>query len=126
MTETWRDDQPIYRQIRDRMIAAILDGSLKEGEPLPSVRAVAVDVQVNPLTVSKAYQELADTGLVERRRGLGMYVTEGAKQRLGVSEREQFLNHEWPQVVQRIERLELKASDLLAFLTPEEVLKGPR
>ncbi len=126
MTEAWRDDQPIYRQIRDRMIASILDGSLKEGEPLPSVRAVAVDVQVNPLTVSKAYQELADTGLVERRRGLGMYVTEGAKQRLSVTEREQFLKQEWPLVVQRIQRLELKASDLLAFLTPEEVLKGPR
>lgn len=121
MTETWRDDQPIYRQIRDRVIASILDGSLKEGEPLPSVRAVAVDVQVNPLTVSKAYQELADTGLVERRRGLGMYVTEGARKRLGVSERDQFLNNEWPNIVKRIERLELNASDLLAFLPINEI-----
>ena len=116
MTETWRDDQPIYRQIRDRMIASILDGSLKEGEPLPSVRAVAVDVQVNPLTVSKAYQELADTGLVERRRGLGMFVTTGARARLGTSEREQFLSSEWPEIVKRINRLGLDATQLLSTL----------
>lgn len=116
MTQPWRDDQPIYRQIRDKMIAAILDGSLKEGEAIPSVRAIAVELQVNPLTVSRAYQELADTGFVERRRGLGMYVTQGARDQLGVSERDQFLKNEWPTILARIERLGLKAADLLSPL----------
>lgn len=112
MNQTWRDDQPIYRQIRDRVIASILDGSLKEGEPLPSVRTVAVDLQVNPLTVSKAYQELADDGLVERRRGLGMFVVEGCRARLGTSEREQFLNEEWPLIAARIVRLNIDPAEL--------------
>jgi GntR family transcriptional regulator len=113
MTHAWRDDQPIYRQIRDRVIASILDGSLKEGEPLPSVRVVAVDLQVNPLTVSKAYQELADDGWVERRRGLGMFVIEGARNRLSLSEREQFLKQEWPGIVARIIRLDINPVDLI-------------
>lgn len=117
MTQPWRDDQPIYRQIRDKMIAAILDGSLKEGEAIPSVRAIAVELQVNPLTVSRAYQELADTGFVERRRGLGMYVMAGARDRLGSSERDQFLKNEWPGIMARIERLGLKLTDLLPSQT---------
>jgi GntR family transcriptional regulator len=113
MTQDWREDVPIYRQIKDRVIAAILDGSIKEGEAIPSVRTVAVDLQVNPLTVSKAYQELADEGIVERRRGLGMFVPEGLRSRLGTSERDTFLKTEWPQIVDRIKRLGVDVSDLL-------------
>jgi GntR family transcriptional regulator len=109
----WNEDQPIYRQLKDRMIALILDGSLKEGEALPSVRTVAVDYQINPLTASKAYQELAAEGIVEKRRGLGMYVTDGARRRLVASEREAFLKHEWPQILKRIERLGLEPRALL-------------
>jgi GntR family transcriptional regulator len=113
MTQVWREDQPIYRQIRDRMIALILEGSLKEGEALPSVRTVAVELQVNPLTVSKAYQELSDDGIVERRRGLGMFVIEGVRARLGSSERDIFLTEEWPQTVVRIKRLGIKPAELM-------------
>lgn len=113
MTQAWRDDQPIWRQIKDRVLSAILDGGIKEGEPLPSVRQVALDLQVNPLTVSKAYQELADDGLVERRRGLGMFVIEGARKGLSASERNIFLKEEWPVVVTRIKRLGLSAQELL-------------
>lgn len=113
MSQAWRDDQPIWRQIKDRVLAAILDGGIKEGEPLPSVRQVALDLQVNPLTVSKAYQELADDGIVERRRGLGMFVIEGARKGLSTSERAAFLKDEWPLVVTRIKRLGLTASDLI-------------
>lgn len=114
MTQAWREDQPIYRQIRDRIIAGILDESLKEGEALPSVRAVAVELQVNPLTVSKAYQELQQTGVAEPRRGLGLFVTPGARSRLGAVEREQFLEREWPEILARIQRLGLSAQELLS------------
>ncbi len=113
MTQDWREDVPIYRQIKDRVIAAILDGSMREGEAIPSVRTVAVDFQVNPLTVSKAYQELADEGIVERRRGLGMFVPEGLRARLGTSERDTFLKTEWPQIVDRIKRLAIDPADLI-------------
>ncbi len=113
MTQAWRDDQPIWRQIKDRVLSAILDGGIKEGEPLPSVRQVALDLQVNPLTVSKAYQELADDGLVERRRGLGMFVIDGARKGLSASERNAFLKEEWPVVVTRIKRLGLSVQELL-------------
>jgi GntR family transcriptional regulator len=116
MSQVWRDDQPIYRQIRDRVIAMILDGSLGDGDPLPSVRTVAVELQVNPLTVSKAYQDLVDDGFVERRRGLGMFVMAGAAVKLGSSEREQFLTQEWPDILVRIQRLGLTAETLLASL----------
>ncbi len=116
MSQVWRDDQPIYRQIRDRVIAMILDGSLKDGEALPSVRMVAVDLQVNPLTVSKAYQDLVDDGFVERRRGLGMFVIAGAAAKLGTSERELFLTQEWPEIAIRIQRLGLDAEMLLGAL----------
>ncbi len=113
MTQDWREDVPIYRQIKDRVIAAILEGSIKEGEAIPSVRNVAVDLQVNPLTVSKAYQELADEGIVERRRGLGMFVPEGLRARLGNSERDTFLKIEWPQMVERIKRLGIDPAELI-------------
>jgi GntR family transcriptional regulator len=96
MEPDWSDGQPIYRQLRALAVARILDGVLGEGEPLPSVRNVAAEYRVNPLTVLKAYQELADDGLVEKRRGLGMFVTEGARARLLEGERERFLKDEWP------------------------------
>jgi GntR family transcriptional regulator len=114
MVQAWRDDQPIWKQIKDRVLAAVLEGALKEGDVLPSVRQVAADLQVNPLTVSRAYQELADEGVVERRRGLGMFLVEGAKAALTHSERAAFLRDEWPPVAAKITRLGLSARTLLA------------
>ena len=109
----WSDSAPIYRQLKDRVVAMMLDGVLKPGDALPSVRQVAAEYQLNPITVSRAYQELADEQLVEKRRGLGMYVTEGANTRLMASERERFLREEWPLVLERIQRLGLDIQDLL-------------
>jgi len=109
----WSDGAPIYRQLKERVIAMMLDGVLKPGDALPSVRQVAADYQLNPITVSRAYQELADEALVEKRRGLGMFVTEEASKKLRTSERERFLQDEWPLVLERIERLGLSARDLL-------------
>jgi GntR family transcriptional regulator len=114
MTVTWNDNVPIYRQLRERVVAMILDGALNEGDALPSVRQVAADYQINPLTVSKAYQELVDEQLVEKRRGLGMFVTDGARQALLRSERESFLREEWPRIRARIERMNLDLQKLLA------------
>ena len=113
MNPDWNEDQPIYRQLRDRMVSAILDGSLKEGEPLPSVRTVAVDLQINPLTASKAYQELAAENLVEKRRGLCMFIIEGARKQLLEDERQRFLTEEWPRIAERIQSLGLNLEDLL-------------
>ena len=110
----WNDSRPIYRQLRDRIVAMILDGVLGEGDPLPSVRTVAAESRVNPLTVMKGYQKLVDEGLVETRRGLGMFVNEGARTLLLKAERERFLNDEWPRLREHIERLGLTADDLLA------------
>jgi GntR family transcriptional regulator len=109
----WNDGAPIYRQLKERVIAMMLDGVLKPGDALPSVRQVAAEYQLNPITVSRAYQELADEALVEKRRGLGMYVTEEASKKLLASERERFLSEEWPQVMERIQRLGLRADELL-------------
>ena len=115
MTEpTWNENQPIYRQLRDRVVAMILEGTLKEGDVLPSVRQVAADLRVNPLTVLKGYQQLVDEALVEKRRGLGMYVREGASAALLKDERQRFLDEEWPRVRATIERLGLSAGELLA------------
>ena len=114
MGPNWNDNQPIYRQLRDRMVALILEGALKEGEPLPSVRAVAADYRLNPLTVLKAYQQLVDEGLVEKRRGRGMYVGEGSRRLLLAGERERFLNDEWPQILAIIHRLGFSAEELFA------------
>jgi GntR family transcriptional regulator len=111
----WNDNQPIYRQLRDRVVAMILDGVLKEGDPLPSVRNVAADYRVNPLTVLKGYQELVDEQLVEKKRGLGMFVMTGARSLLLQAERQRFLAEEWPRVQATIQRL---------GLTPEELLNG--
>ena len=113
MSVTWNDNQPIYRQLKERVIAMMLDGELKPGDALPSVRQVAADYQLNPLTVSRAYQELVDEALVEKRRGLGMYVTEGAPEKLLASERDRFLQDEWPAMVERIQRLGLDMKTLL-------------
>ncbi|HSS07163.1 MAG TPA: GntR family transcriptional regulator [Rhodanobacteraceae bacterium] len=113
MTIAWNDSTPIYRQLRDRVVAMILDGVLKQGDALPSVRQVAADFQINPITVSKAYQELVDENLVEKRRGLGMYVTEGARSALMKSERDRFLTEEWPPLFERLTRLGLSLQDLM-------------
>ena len=109
----WNDSAPIYRQLKERVIAMMLDGELKPGDALPSVRQVAAEYQLNPITVSRAYQELADEALVEKRRGLGMYVTEEASKKLLVNERERFLTEEWPLVVERITRLGLDIDRLV-------------
>jgi len=109
----WNDGQPIYRQLRDHVVALILDGALKEGDPLPSVRTVAAENRVNPLTVLKAYQELVDEELVEKRRGLGMFVKSGARDLLLKGERQKFLSEQWPRVYATIQRLGLTAKELL-------------
>jgi GntR family transcriptional regulator len=113
MDREWNDSQPIYRQIRDRVVAMILDGVLKEGDPLPSVRTVAAEQRVNPLTVLKGYQQLADEKLIETRRGLGMFVNAGARDLLLRSERQKFLAEEWPKVSATIQRLGLTPQELL-------------
>ncbi len=114
MNVTWNDNAPIYRQLRDRVVAMILDGVLKQGDALPSVRQVAADFQLNPITVSKAYQELVDEQLVEKRRGLGMYVSEGARDALMRSERDRFLSEEWPLLYARLKRMNLDLPTLIA------------
>ena len=113
MSTRWDDNQPIYWQLRERTVAAIIDGTLAEGQPLPSVRQVAVDFQVNPLTVSKAYQSLVDDDLIEKRRGVGMFVRDGARGRLLQSEREHFLNEEWPRLAEKIRQLGLSLEELI-------------
>jgi GntR family transcriptional regulator len=114
MDQEWNDNQPIYRQLRDRIIAMILDGVLNEGDPLPSVRNVAAEYRVNPLTVLKAYQQLADEQLVEKRRGLGMYINTGARKLLLSNERQRFMTEEWPGVYATIQRLGLTPQELLS------------
>jgi GntR family transcriptional regulator len=113
MDRGWNDSQPIYRQLRDRVVAMILDGVLREGDPLPSVRNVAAEYRVNPLTVLKGYQQLADEELVEKKRGLGMFVKEGARKMLLEGERQKFLDEQWPRVYATIQRLGLKPEELL-------------
>lgn len=113
MDREWHDSQPIYRQLRDRVVALILDGVLNEGDPLPSVRNVAAEYRLNPITVLKAYQHLVDDELVEKKRGLGMYIKPGARELLLQGERDKFLAEEWPRVYERIRRLGLKAEELL-------------
>ncbi len=110
---TWNDDQPIYRQLRDRMVAMILEHAVAEGDALPSARTVSAEYRINHLTVLKAYQELADEGLVENRRGVGLFVNPGARERLLRSERRRFLDEEWPRVRATIQRLGLSPEELL-------------
>ena len=113
MDREWNDNQPIYRQLRDRVVAMILDGVLKEGDPLPSVRNVAAEYRVNPLTVLKGYQQLVDEELVEKRRGLGMFVNAGARALLLKGERQKFLAEDWPRIYETIQRLGLSPEELL-------------
>jgi GntR family transcriptional regulator len=114
MDREWNDGQPIYRQLRDRVVAMILDGVLHEGDPLPSVRTVAAEYRVNPLTVLKSYQQLVDEQLVEKKRGRGMFINAGARNLLLQGERQKFLAEQWPRVYATIQRLGLKAQELLA------------
>ncbi|MDQ6800454.1 MAG: GntR family transcriptional regulator [Acidobacteriota bacterium] len=114
MESEWNDGQPIYRQLRDRVVAMILDGVLNEGDPLPSVRNVAAEYRVNPITVLKGYQQLVDEQLVETKRGLGMFVKTGARTLLLQGEREKFLEEQWPRIYATIQRLGLTAKELLA------------
>jgi GntR family transcriptional regulator len=113
MQSEWNDGQPIYRQLRDRVVAMILDGVLNEGDPLPSVRNVAAEFRVNPLTVLKAYQELVDEELVEKKRGLGMFVKAGARNLLLKGERQKFLAEHWPRLAATIQRLGITPKELM-------------
>lgn len=119
MDPKWNDDLPIYRQLRDRVVAMILEGALTDGDALPSVRNVAAEYRLNPLTVLKGYQELVDEGLVEKRRGRGMYVTDGARKQLMKDERQRFLEKEWPRIAATIDRLGLDLDSLLAAARSE-------
>ena len=114
MDPKWSEDLPIYRQLRDRVVEMILEGVLVDGDALPSVRNVAAEYRLNPLTVLKGYQELVDEGLVEKKRGRGMFVTDGARRQLLKDERRRFIDKEWPKVLETINRLGLDASELLA------------
>ena len=113
MDPKWNQDQPIYRQLRDRVVAMILEGVLGDGDALPSVRNVAAEYRLNPLTVLKGYQELVDEGLVEKKRGRGMFINEGAHKQLLIDERQHFIDKEWPTILQRIDRLGLDTAELL-------------
>jgi GntR family transcriptional regulator len=120
MDPKWNEDLPIYRQLRDRVVAMMLEGVLNDGDALPSVRNVAAEYRLNPLTVLKGYQELVDEGLVEKKRGRGMFVTEGARKQLLKDERRRFIDKEWPKVSATIKRLGLSADELLS-----EIDKSP-
>lgn len=124
MNPNWNEDLPIYRQLRDRVVAMILEGVLGDGDVLPSVRNVAAEYRLNPLTVLKGYQELVDEGLVEKKRGRGMFVTDGARRRLLKDERRRFIDKEWPMVRATIERLGLDAASLLAEVKQSDKAGG--
>ena len=113
MDPNWNDSQPIYRQLRDRVVEMILEGVLGDGDALPSVRSVAAEYRLNPLTVLKGYQELVDEGLVEKKRGRGMFIMEGARKSLLSGERELFVTEHWPAVVATIRRLGLDLDELI-------------
>lgn len=121
METTWNDSQPIYRQLRDRVVAMILEGVLGDGDPLPSVRTVAAEYRLNPLTVLKGYQQLVDEQLVEKKRGRGMFITDGARAALLKGERQRFLEEEWPKIVGTIQRLNLSTPELLAAMDRADV-----
>ncbi len=125
MDPQWDDSLPIYRQLRDRIVAMILEGVLKEGEPLPSVRSVAAEFRLNPLTVLKGYQQLVDEQLVEKRRGRGMFVSEGASKALMKDERQRFLEDEWPKVYATIQRLGFSPAELLKNGAPPPATPWP-
>lgn len=120
MNVQWSDNSPIYRQLKDRLVGMMLDGDIKPGDALPSVRQIAAEYQLNPITVSRAFQELADEQVVEKRRGLGMYMSEHARDALLTSEKQRFLNDEWPAIAGRIKRLGLDPAKLLASTQGEQ------
>ncbi len=124
MDPKWNEDLPIYRQLRDRVVAMILEGVLGDADALPSVRNVAAEYRLNPLTVLKGYQELVDEGLVEKKRGRGMFVTDGARDRLLKDERARFLEKDWPQVRVTIKRLGLDIASLLKDLKDSDDAGG--
>jgi len=115
----WNDNAPIYRQLKERIMAMMLDGVLGPGDGLPSVRQIAAEYQLNPLTVQRAYQELFDDGLIEKRRGIGMFMAPDAAEKLLARERARFLDEQWPEVCARIRRLGLSADELLAAMNQE-------
>ena len=125
MDPKWNEDLPIYRQLRDRVVAMILEGVLDDGDALPSVRNVAAEYRLNPLTVLKGYQELVDEELVEKKRGRGMFVTAGARKRLLKDERQRFVEKEWPEIAEKIRRLGLNSADLLAGSDGGQVFPEP-
>jgi GntR family transcriptional regulator len=114
MSTDWNDSEPIYRQLKARVVSLLLEGLIAPGGQLPSVRQIAADFQLNPITVSRAYQELVDDGLIEMRRGMGMFVTEGAPQKLLTNERERFMQLEWPRTLERMEQLGIDPEQLLS------------
>jgi GntR family transcriptional regulator len=114
MSTDWNDSEPIYRQLKARVVTMLLEGLIAPGGQLPSVRQIAADFQLNPITVSRAYQELVDDGLIEMRRGMGMFVTEGAPQKLLTNERERFMQLEWPRTLERMEQLGIDPEQLLS------------
>ncbi|MEP1472546.1 MAG: GntR family transcriptional regulator [Halieaceae bacterium] len=116
MTVEWNDNQPIYRQLRDMVVERIMDGSFSEGEAVPSVRQVAADYQINHLTVGKAYQELVEVGLLEKRRGLGMFVTSGARGSLTNNEQQRFIDEDVPAFAQKMQRLGLDMDEIVTQL----------
>ena len=118
----WNDSQPIYRQLKAKLLDMILDGHVAEGEAMPSVRQISLDMKINPITVIKAVQELEGEGAVEKRRGLGMFVRDGARESLRAQAREDFLTREWPPIAARLSRLEISSTDL--FQTPEAQAQG--
>jgi GntR family transcriptional regulator len=120
MDPKWNDDLPIYRQLRDRVVAMILEHVLADGDALPSVRNVAAEYRLNPLTVLKGYQELVDEGLVEKKRGRGMFVTSGARRQLLKDERQRFIEQEWPKIAATITRLGLEPADLLKHANDQQ------
>ena len=124
MERDWDNSQPIYRQLRDRVVAMILDGVLNEGDPLPSVRTVAAEYRVNPLTVLKGYQQLVDEQLVEKRRGLGMFINAGARNLLLQGERQKFLSEDWPKIRATMQRLGLEPAELLRADEPKKSGNG--
>ncbi|MCP4270631.1 MAG: GntR family transcriptional regulator [Gammaproteobacteria bacterium] len=124
MGTDWNNNQPIYLQLREKVVALILDKILQDGDTLPSVRTVSAEQRVNPITVSKAYQTLVEDELVEKKRGLGMFVKSGARALLLASEKKKFLENEWPEIVSRINRLDLSSKELLANRNQSSELKG--
>jgi GntR family transcriptional regulator len=126
MDREWNDSQPIYRQLRDRVVEMILDGALNEGDPLPSVRTVAAEYRVNPITVLKGYQELVDEQLVETKRGRGMFINDGAREVLRKSERQKFLAEDWPRIQATIQRLGLTPEELLEAKTARAKAPGKK